>query len=198
MRPLRNLRGSLATAALLVIAPACGSDTTAPKPAFTVQEATAIALSMFEEISNAMTHSGFSANRAPASARFTAIPFTSSETFNSPCTNGGTISGSFTFTGDLDAQGAGTASGTVAATPHGCRVDAGTRTIAVGGQMTYTFGMKFSQNAALDTFDWRGAGNFTWDGGNCVIDYTLQFSGTGTGTGTVKGTICGVDISQTF
>jgi len=58
--------------------------------------------------------------------------------------------------------------------------------------------MKFSQSAALDSFDWRGAGNFTLDGANCAVDYTLKLSGVGIENGTLTGTVCGVDISQTL
>ena len=198
MRLSLNARRSLAATALLAFASACGSDATAPKPAFTVEEATAIAMGMFVEVSNAMTQSGFGADLAPSSARFSSVPFTTSDNFTSSCTKGGSISGTVAFTGDIDVQGGGTASGTVTTTPQGCRIDTGKRIIALGGQMTYTFNMKFSQNAALDNFDWRGAGNFTWDGNTCGIDYTLKLTGIGIGNGTLTGSVCGVDISRTL
>jgi len=199
MRLSTGVRRSLAATALLTLASACGSDSTGPKqPAFTVQEATAIAFGMFEEVSIAISNTGIASSRSPASAQFSAVPVTNSQNFNSSCTNGGSISGKVSFSEDLDALGSGTASGAVTATSQGCQINAGTRLIAVGGQATYAFNIKVSPDGSLDTFEWRGAGNFTWEGGSCVIDYTMTLSGAANGGGTLKGTICGVDISQTI
>src|SRR6185503_11518742 len=138
----------------------CGSDATSPKreDAFTVQEASAIALAIFDEMSNALAEVTF--NRAPAAAA--AVPTTTTKSYSANCTKGGTISGSVTVTSDETSAGAGTANGTMTINPRGCKVSTGTRLIAVDGQLLYTFDMTISENFDALQFKIRGQGSFTW------------------------------------
>ena len=56
--------------------------------------------------------------------------------------------------------------------------------------------MAFAQNVALSKFNWRGTGSFTWSGGNCAIDYSMNYTGAATGKFTITGSICGVNVSS--
>jgi hypothetical protein len=202
---MRRLPTSLLSAALLGTIAACGSDATGPannQTAFTVQEATTVASAIFSEISRALSTSGFALDVAPTTSRAAAarsmVPVTGSSNVNAACTNGGTITGKYTYSEDFANDGTGTASGSFSVAMTGCKVSTGTRVIAVDGQLTYTFGMTFAKNVALDTFNWRGTGSFTWSGGNCAIDYTVNYTGSATGKSTITGTFCGVNLNQTL
>lgn len=196
MRRPRTTHRRLLSVALLASMAACGSDATAPantQNAFTVQEATTVAAAIFTEISRALSTSGFAFDVAPAAA---VVPTTGTATVNSTCASGGTVTGTYTYTNNFGTDGTGTSTGTMSVATHSCKISTGTRVIAVDGQLTYTFSMTFAQNVALDTFNWRGTGSFTWSGGNCVIDYSMKYTGAATGKYTITGTICGVNVSS--
>src|SRR5262249_13699 len=123
------IRGVLLWAAAAPVA--CGGDSsTGPKAnALTPAEAQQVAMAIFTEVSKALASVGATAPTA-ASRSVAAGP---TQTFSSPCTNGGTISGSFTFTSTLDSQGAGTVNGSETMTPSGWKGFTGTPHLAVGG-----------------------------------------------------------------
>lgn len=178
----------------------CGSDSTGPKggqSTLTSAQAELVASGIFEEVSLALSKSGFAPQLAPSAARFSSVPLTGSASINAPCTNGGNISGTYNYSDDVGANGSGTATGTMTVTMAGCKVSTGTELIAVSGNLTYTFSFAFSQTASLDTFDWRGTGSFNWNGGSCGIDYTIHYTGATGGKFTINGTICGVNVSET-
>ena len=190
---------SLVSITLLGVVAACGgSDSTGPgkQSSFTAVQATTVATNIMTEIVKALSTAGFGANVAPVGARasLAQVPISGSADYSGPCTNGGTVSGHYSYTGDFDAQGGGTMSGTITSTLNGCKVSDGTRVIGVGGQFNWTYTAAFSQNASLNTYTWHGTGNFAWDGGSCSIDYSVNY--VGTGAYTLSGTFCGVDISQ--
>jgi hypothetical protein len=180
------------------IAACGGSDSTGPgkQTTFTTAEATTVAANIMVEISKALATAGFAGNAAPsgALASLAAVPVTGSANYSGNCTSGGTVSGHYDYTGNFDNTGGGTMTGTISSVLNGCKVSTGTRVISVGGQLTWTYSSTFSQNASLDTYNWHGAGSFTWDGGSCTIDYSINW--VGTGTYNVSGTFCGVNISQ--
>jgi hypothetical protein len=180
------------------IAACGGSDSTGPgkQATFSVVEATTVATSIMTEIAKAVATAGFGANAAPAGARASvaAVPITGSANYSGACTNGGTVTGHYDYSGNFDNQGAGTMSGTITSVLNACKVSTGTRIIAVGGQLTWTYGATFSQTAALNTYNWHGVGSFNWDGGSCSMDYSVSYAGTGAYT--LNGSFCGVNISQ--
>ena len=195
-RPLA-VRSIVSLSLLGSIAACGGSDSTGPKQAsFTVSEATVVASSIMTEVVKALSSAGFGASAAPtaALASLARVPVSGSADFSGPCTDGGTVSGHYTYTGDFDNQGAGSMSGSITSTMNGCKVSTGTRTIAVGGQLTWTYSSTFSTNASLDTYNWHASGSFTWDGGSCSLDYGVSY--TGTGAYKLTGNFCGVDISN--
>jgi hypothetical protein len=178
----------------------CGSDSTGPKggqSTLTTQQATLVATGIFEELSLALGKSGFSGQAAPIAARLSSVPITGTASINAPCTNGGNITGTYNYSDDIGSNGSGTASGAMTVVMAGCKVSTGTDLIAVSGNLTYTFSFVFSQQASLDTFDWRGTGSFNWTGGSCGIDYTVHYTGATGGQFVIKGTVCGVNVSQT-
>lgn len=170
---------------------ACGSDSsTGPKNSgLTAAEAQQVAISIFTEVSKALSSVGATAPTA-ASRSVAAAP---AQTFSSPCTNGGTISGSFTFTSTLDSQGTGTVDGSMTITPSGCKVSTGTRTIQVDGSLNFTFATAFTKGAQSGDFTFHGGGSFTWTGGSCTMDYTVTV--TPQGKQTITGTLCGETIN---
>lgn len=196
-RPTITFRSLVSIALLGAVAACGGSDSTGPKQAsFTSVQATTVATNLMTEISRALSTAGFGANTAPvgAAASVSQVPINASADYSGTCTNGGTVTGHYSYTGNFDSQGSGTMSGTMTSTLNGCKVSDGTRLIAVGGQFNWTYNATFSQNAALNNYTWHATGNFNWDGGNCAIDYTVNY--VGTGAYTLTGTFCGVDISQ--
>lgn len=193
MRRLPITHRSIVSIALLGFAAGCGSDATSPtrENAFTVAEATTVASAILEEVSRALANAG-TLDVGSAASR-SVVPTTTKQSVNSPCTGGGTISGDVSVTVDFADDGTGSESGTMTVTPKGCRVSTGTRMIAVNGQLTYTLDFRFAKNAELTQFKWRGFGEFNWDGGNCKMDYAMDFVGN---KSTISGSICGVDISS--
>jgi hypothetical protein len=169
---------------------ACGGDSsTGPKNSgLTAAEAQQVAVAIFTEVSKALSSVGAS-SPAPASQSVAAAP----TTFSSPCTNGGTISGSFTFTSTLDSQGTGTVDGSMTITPSGCKVSTGSRIIEVSGSLNFTFSMAFTKGAQSGNFVFHGGGSFTWTGGSCTMDYTVTL--TPQGKETISGTVCGETIN---
>ncbi len=159
---------------------------------------------MFEQISIALSKSGGLAfDRAPSAALvpttplFSAAPLSGTVQVTSACTQGGTITGTYTWSETFNPDGSGSASGNFTTTIAACQVSTGTRTIAVNGNLTYTFNMALASNAALDSFNWHATGSFNWSGGSCSLDYTIAYSGAATAKETVNGTICGVTFSET-
>jgi hypothetical protein len=169
---------------------ACGSDSsTGPKNSgLTSAEAQQVAMSIFTEVSKALSSVGATAPTA-ASRSVAAGP----QTFSSPCTNGGTISGSFNFTSTMDSQGTGTVNGSIGVTPNGCKVSTGTHVIEVSGSLNFTFSMAFTKGAQSGDFTFHGDGSFTWTGGSCTMDYTVTL--TPQGKETITGTVCGETVN---
>jgi hypothetical protein len=169
---------------------ACGSDSTAPKSnALTPLEAQQVAIAIFTEVSKALATVTFSAP-AGASSSVAAMP---TAPITSNCTNGGTITGSYTFTNGLDNQGTGTVTGSMTITPNACKVSTGSRVIAVGGSINFTYSLSYAKYAQAGNFTFHGGGGFTWDGGSCPMDYTVTL--TPQGKETVSGTLCGQSIN---
>ncbi|MFI5229409.1 MAG: hypothetical protein ACHQWU_10090, partial [Gemmatimonadales bacterium] len=196
---LSTIGRGFASVALAAAAAGCGSDSTAPKgqSALTSEQAVLVASGIFEEVSVALSKSGFAGQVAPSAARFSSVPLTGSATLNAPCTNGGSVGGTYTYSEDIGTNGSGTATGSMDITMTGCKVSTGTDLIAVSGALNYTFSFAFSQSAALDTFDWHGSGSFNWSGGSCSLDYTVHYTGAAGGKDTISGTVCGVNVSET-
>ena len=193
MKRQRSLvRGSFALSLLTALL-ACGGDSsTAPKtPPLTQAEAQQVASALFTEVSKALGNVGMTAPTA-ASRTVAAMP---TQTFSSPCTNGGTIGGSFTYSDNLNAQGTGTLNGSIIITPNACKVSTGTRMIEVGGSINFTFSLAFTQFAQSGDFTFHGGGAFTWAGGSCPMDYTVTIAPQGKVT--IAGTLCGQTINGT-
>ncbi|HEY9226142.1 MAG TPA: hypothetical protein VIP11_05815 [Gemmatimonadaceae bacterium] len=190
----RGAVAALSVSALAMVA-ACGGSSTGPteKNAMTAQEAVIVASGIMTEMSRALSSS---TARLNISAGLLNVSTRPTETFNSTCANGGKISGSMTFTDNINSAGTGTFSGTMTATSQGCMVSNGSRLIAVGGQWTFDYNMSFNQFAQVGDFTWRATGSFNWEGGNCSIDYTMKLSAAGHGS--ITGTFCGVSLNQTI
>jgi hypothetical protein len=173
---------------------ACGGDTTtAPKtPTLSKAEAQQVATGIFSEVSKALLNTGVS---TPTAAAARSIAAAATPSFSSPCTNGGSISGSYSFTDGLNAQGTGTVSGSITVTSNGCEVSTGTRTVNVGGSFQFTYSMAFTQFVQSGNSMFHGAGTFTWDGNSCPMDYTVTL--TPQGKATVSGTVCGQSVDGT-
>lgn len=203
------IRPAVLSLAVLAATASCGSDSTAPKSnssSLSAAEATTVASAMFEQISLALSKSGGlfvdraapfgpSAALVPTGPLFAAAPLTGTVQVTSACTLGGTITGTYTWNETINNDGSGSASGNFATTIANCQVSTGTRTIAVNGNLTYTFNMTLASNASLDTFNWQASGNFNWSGGSCSLNYTIAY--VGTGKETITGSICGVNINET-
>jgi len=183
------IRGVLFWAVAATVA--CGGDSsTGPKNnALTAAEAQQVAIAIFTEVSKALSSVGATAPTA-ASRSVASQP---TQTFSSPCTNGGTIGGTFSFTSNLDSQGSGTVNGSMTITPSGCKVSTGSRIIEVGGSLNFTYSMAFTKGAQSGNFTFHGGGSFTWSGGSCAMDYTVTV--TPQGKETVNGTLCGETIN---
>jgi hypothetical protein len=182
------IRGVLLWAVAATVA--CGDSSTAPKNnGLTAAEAQQVAMSIFSEVSKALSSVGATAPTA-ASRSVAAAP---AQTFSSPCTNGGTISGSFTYTSTVDNQGTGSVNGSIGITPNGCKVSTGTQVIEVSGSLNFTFAMAFTKGAPSGDFTFHGSGNITWTGGSCTLDYNVTV--TPQGKETVTGTVCGQTIN---
>jgi hypothetical protein len=174
---------------------ACSDSSTGPKTTATMtpQEALSVASGIMLEISNALAATTGGLNVADVRTSAAVMP---TETFSSPCTSGGRITGSITFTDNVNSAGTGTLTGAMTATPQGCMVSNGTKMIAVSGQWTVDFSMSFNQFAQAGDFIWHAKGNFTWDGGNCSLDYTMTISADGHGS--LTGTFCVVTLNSTI
>jgi hypothetical protein len=199
MRQLSTLGRGFASVALAAAVAGCGSDSTGPKAQTTLtsQQAVLVASGIFEEVSLAISKSGFAGQLAPSAARFASVPTTGSVSISAPCTNGGTISGAYNYSVDFAANGSGSETGNFNMTMAGCKVSTGSDLIAVSGSLNYSFNFAFSQNAALDAFDWHGSGSFNWNGASCSLDYTVHYTGATGGHITVAGTVCGVSVNET-
>jgi hypothetical protein len=172
----------------------CGDSTTGPKNnQLSAAEAQQVAAAIFAEVDKAMSTLSFSPSPGAHAAVAAAMP---TQTFSSNCTNGGSIGGSFTFTDNTNAQGTGTVTGSMSITPNACKVSTGTRLIAVGGSLNYTFSMALVQFAQSGNVTFHGSGAFTWDGGNCAMDYNITL--TPQGKETISGTICGESVNATI
>jgi hypothetical protein len=191
MQLLRSLVRGAALLFTLGAMDACGGDSaTGPKgDQLSQAEAQQVAMNLFHEVDNAL--STFGAFAPTAAARSVATQPTQS--FSSNCTNGGTLTGSFTYTDNLDSQGTGSVSGSITITPNGCKVSTGTRLIAVGGSINFSFSLAFTQGVQSGDFTFHGGGAFTWSGGNCPMDYTVTL--TPAGNETISGTLCGETIN---
>src|SRR5215471_2408860 len=120
MQPQRSLVRGAAVLFTLGAMVACGGDSaTGPKSDQLSQaEAQQVAINLFNEVDHALQTLG--AFAPTAAARSVATQPT--QTFASNCTNGGTLTGSFTYTNGLDSQGTGSVTGSVTITPNGCMV----------------------------------------------------------------------------
>jgi hypothetical protein len=193
MKHLARRTIALLSAGVLAVS-AC-SDSTGPTATATMtqQEALSVASAIMLEVGKARPGATGSLDVAAAQ---TIVPVTSTGTFNSNCTNGGSIAGSFSFTDDVNTAGTGSITGSMTVTPQGCKVSNGTKLITVGGQFTFDFSMNLNQNAVVGDMVWHGKGNLTWDDGSCNIDYTVTVSPT-TGHGSISGTFCGASLNAT-
>lgn len=191
----RLVRGTFAllSAGVLTLT-ACSDSSTGPKSSnpMTAQEALMVASGIMTEISRALTTTTGGLNITDALASAAVMP---TETFSSTCQGGGKITGSITFTDNVNTAGTGTFTGSMTATPQACMVSNGTKMIAVGGQWSFDFSMSLDQFAQVGDFIWHARGNFTWDGGNCSLDYTMKVSANGHGS--LTGTFCGVTLNST-
>ncbi len=171
----------------------CGSDSaTGPKnDTLSAGEAQQVAVNIFAEVSKALSTLGAIA----PSAASRSVAVTPTQNFSSACTNGGTISGSFSYTDNTNAQGTGALNGSMTIAPQACKVSTGTRLIDVGGSINFTFTMNFVQFEQSGNFTFHGGGAFTWSGGSCPMDYNVIISPQGAET--VSGTICGVTVGVT-
>jgi len=194
---MRGLTSLIRRAAAVCTAGAvigCGSDsTTGPKQDTLSQaEVQQLAGNLFAEVSKAL--SALDAIAPSAASR--AVAVTPTQTFSSQCTNGGSMSGSFSYTDNTNAQGTGSLNGTINVTPQACKVSTGTRMIDVGGSINFTFTMNFTQFQQTGNFTFHGGGAFTWSGGSCPMDYNIAI--TPQGTETISGTICGQNVNASL
>lgn len=187
------LRAALALSTAGAIA--CSDSATGPasqKTLMSATEALTVASGIMSEVSKAFSATG-SRRNVGAVANVASMP---TETINSNCTNGGKITGTMTYTDNINpTTGVGTYSGSMTVTPQGCKVSNGSRLIAVGGEWKFDITMAFGPQAQLTEWTWRGTGRFTWDGGDCAIDYTMKLAGNGQSS--YSGTFCGVSLTST-
>lgn len=195
MKHLARRTLALLSAAGVLAVSACSDSSTGPSAnsTMTAQEALAVASAIMVEIGKAQSASPGGLDVAPARASASVMP---TMTFSSSCTNGGTISGSVSYTNNVNAAGTGSFTGSMSVTPQACKVSNGTKLITVGGQWTFDFSMQLNQGALVGDIVWHGKGNLTWDDGSCNIDYTVTASPT-TGHGSVTGTFCGATLNST-
>jgi hypothetical protein len=191
-RPTSLIRGAAAACTIGVLI-GCGSDsTTGPKKDTLSQtEVQQVAANIFAEVSKALSTLGALAPSGAARSVAAAAP---TQSFSSPCTNGGTIAGNFTYTDNTNAQGTGSLNGNITVAPQACKVSTGTRLIDVGGSITFSFTMNFVQFAQSGNFTFHGGGAFTWSGGSCPMDYNVTI--TPQGKESISGTICGQTVSS--
>ena len=160
----------------------------------TRQEALAVALGILTEISKAAATTTPPADVAPAAASLSVAP---TVTFSSDCANGGTVSGSASYTSNVDAAGTGSVNVSMTVTPQACKVSNGTKLITVGGQWTFDLSSTLNQGKTVGDIVWHGKGNLTWDDGNCNIDYTMTLNLSPPAHGTITGTFCGASLNGT-
>jgi len=187
---------AISTVAVLGLLTACGGGDSVSGPngnTLTSVEAQLVVANLFTEISKAIASGVVTTAPSPTAARATAAPTTVHETLNSKCTAGGTVTGTYTFTSDFNAQGAGAQSGSVTVTTNGCQVSTGSRSIAVGGSFSLTFSVTYANFAPASNFTWNETGNFTWSGGSCAIIYTAVV--TPQGMQSITGSVCGQSIT---
>lgn len=191
--PLVNRRLALAGLILPVLA-ACSSssqtDNTGGGASLTATEAPVVASAIFQSAFSAMQNATFSSLKEGH-----ALLLQPTATFNAPCTGGGSISGSITYTTSLNAQGTGSETDAMSINENSCAVSTGKRTITVAGTLTFNFSMSLAAYA-LTTYTATATGNFTWSGGNCAINYTVSMNGTGHYG--ISGSICGVNVSASY
>ncbi len=118
--------------------------------------------------------------------------------FSEACPLGGSVTGTATFTENLDERGSGTITSTITSTPQGCVVSAGDRNVAVTGAPAIAMAIAipvaaFAQSGIATV---RISGGFSWSGGSCQLDYTASVAPAGTGS--VSGTVCGQSINRAF
>ena len=191
MQPQKSLFRGAAVLVAIGAMVACGGDSaTGPKSdQLSQQEAQQVAIGLFTEVDRAL--STIDAVAPMSAARSLATQPTQS--FTSNCTNGGTLGGSLTYTDGLDSLGTGSLNGSVTVTPNGCKISAGTRLIAVGGSINFTFGLTLTQGAQTGNFTFHVGGTLTWSGANCSMDYTVIL--TPQDKETISGTLCGETIN---
>jgi len=193
MQSQRLLGRAAAVLVALGVMVACGGDgPIGPKgDQLSAAEAQQVAIALFAEVDSALSRLG--ALAPTAAARSLATQPT--QTFSSNCTNGGTLTGSVNYTEDFDNQGNGSLTASIDITPNACKVSTGTRLIAVGGSINFTFNLILAQGAQSGNATFHGGGSLTWSGGNCPLDYTVLFDPQGKET--VSGTACGQTINFT-
>lgn len=193
MRRQRSLiRGAAAVCTVGALI-GCGDSTTGPKQdTLSATEVRQVAANIFAEVSKALSSLSF----APPAAAARSVAAAPTQTFSSACTNGGSMSGSFSYTDNTNSQGTGSLNGTIAMTPQACKVSTGTRMIDVGGSINFTFTMNFVQFEQSGNFTFHGGGAFTWSGGSCPLNYDVTV--TPEGKETISGTICGETVDSSL
>lgn len=199
VRPRRFVT-PMVVAALAPVWIGCSSatDPTASK-ALTSHEAQTVASALFAQIFGALgTTAGF-AQRVPASGAllFSRVAATTN-TFSGACPLGGSVSGTYTENGTLDANGTGTIAMTSTYAPSGCVVSTGSRNVTVNGApaLTMSVSVPLVRYAQSGIATFQMGGGFSYDAGTCQINYTVSFSAAGHGT--ITGSVCGQDVSQSI
>lgn len=194
MNRMTVVRRLAIAATILPLAAGCSSssstENTGGGASLSASEAPVVASAIFQSAFTALDGATFSSLKDGR-----ALLMQPTATFNAPCTGGGSISGSINLTNSLNAQGSGSETDAMSINENSCAVSTGTRTITVGGTLTFNFNMIFAAYA-LTAYTANATGNFTWSGGSCAINYTVSMNGAGHYG--ISGSICGINVSASY
>lgn len=176
---------------------ACSSTSEPSAPSATrplsTHEAQTVAVSIFDEISRALSGAGFSV--APSRAAFSVASMpTETVTVSSAC-SGGKVTGTLSVTDNTNNQGTGTLFGTMVFKMN-CAISTGERTITVNGDLTENITIPLVNFEQSGNATVHVTGKFTWERDSCSMDYTVTLSPRGSGT--ISGLVCGMSVSGSF
>ena len=208
MSRTRWTRSPIIAVALAPVFVACSSSTdpAAPK-ALTSQEAATVADVLVSQVFGALDggaaldRSGTSFSRSAAQLARGARPAgvaALSTTFNASCPLGGNITGTTSQSGALDTTGSGTIAVLVTYTPNACVVSTGTRHVTVNGapSLAMSVSVPFVAFVESGVVSVQTTGGFSWEGGNCPVNYAATYNTAGHGT--VSGSVCGQSVADSF
>lgn len=192
MRPISRFAYGFAAVGLGLLT-ACGDSTSPKANSLTQAEAQTVAANLFTEISAALSSRTPVTTDVTPSPSFATTGTTLNYTVSGNCTEGGSVTGTYSATSNLDGSGNGTIASNAVVTIAACAVNTGTRTIAVSGNLTYGATQTFANGGQPSSLTATVNGNYAWEGGSCSLNYNITV--TPAHQMTFAGNICGVSFN---